>query len=956
MTVTKTAKDSLGNPLDETGQAIGNVTVALPPTLHVTMTAIPAVAGAVYNGQVATFTDDQPVPALENTVSGNPNNYYAALINWGDGTSSFGTIFQSTSAGTAFYVTGLHTYPAPSTGSSPYVASVSITKVSSDEASIAVANVTVADALLYPYTQGVPLTTTEGAAFSGTVGQFSDNNLYLTAANFNGPYASQTIINWGDGKTSVGTIVAEGGGVFDVTGSHVYASPTLAGIPDTISIAVTDQWGGKTTITNSMTITAAALTFTPLSLPTNPATPITEGKSFTSDVSLFTSANASATAGEYSAAISWGDGTPIDTGTIKEDGTGVFHVSGTHTYLTPGVYTITIAIRVVDGTIFIDPTTVTVSDAPILYTPPNAAVTKDVTGATITSGTAFTFSLGTLSDTNPNSTLSDFAGGASIDWGDGSDIDTGTITPTATPGQSYAIRGTHTYANAGNYQVTVTITDVDGSTTTNTLAITVAKPASTPAAPQVLDVFAQPLGEGSFLIAGQSFTEEVATFTSSTSTATASNFAASIYWGDGDDSPGTIVQGANENDSSEIFYVYGTHVYDSAGTDNFTVYVSTPGNAPVSDSDTATVSGAPLIGESAPIAGVQGTPLPDNTVVATFVDTAPLADPATFAANTDVTIDWGDGSGVEAVAPMVVGSSPAGTTFVVEDGHDYANITDVFQAYQVTVTIVSSTEGSATVVTDLANMTVPVLTDPPIAVRAIAGTAFTVPVATIHTTISLTTAADFTANITWGDGQTSSGTLQFEGGGTFEVFGSHTYANPGSFPISITLADNQGNTVTDSSTATVSAPSSPALATVTQVQPVLNQRGMVTQVVVTFGGPVDAAEAEETRLYRLTTAHSAKAIKLRSAIYDAADDTVTLIRATRLPSPSGPSSLSAASPRSLFKEARARSPPLGTTPRRAGQPSPCSRASVGEMPARAPAHLYLSYRRPRIHGDLSHFG
>ncbi len=305
---------------------------------------------------------------------------------------------------------------------------------------------------------------------------------------------------------------------------------------------------------------------------------------------------------------------------------------------------------------------------------------------------------------------------------------------------------------------------------------------------------------------------------------------------------------------------------------------------------------------------------------------------------------------------MVVGSSPAGTTFVVEDGHDYANITDVFQAYQVTVTIVSSTEGSATVVTDLANMTVPVLTDPPIAVRAIAGTAFTVPVATIHTTISLTTAADFTANITWGDGQTSSGTLQSEGGGTFEVFGSHTYANPGSFPISITLADNQGNTVTDSSTATVSAPSSPALATVTQVQPVLNQRGMVTQVVVTFGGPVDAAEAEETRLYRLTTAHSAKAIKLRSAIYDAADDTVTLIarnpfalskRAQLTVGGKSPISLQGGSSQVASARHNAKK----------GRPAVAVLcASVGEMPARAPAHLYLSYRRPRIHGDLSHFG
>lgn len=159
--------------------------------------------------------------------------------------------------------------------------------------------------------------------FSGIVGQFTDDNPLVTAADFNGPNASQTTVGWGDGKTSVGTIVADGD-VFDVVGTHVYASPTLVGIPNTVMIAVTDIWGGKTTITNNMTVSAAALAFTSLSLPTNPGAPIIAGKAFNSDVSLFTSANSNAVAGEYLAEITWGDGTPIDLGTFKEDGLGVF--------------------------------------------------------------------------------------------------------------------------------------------------------------------------------------------------------------------------------------------------------------------------------------------------------------------------------------------------------------------------------------------------------------------------------------------------------------------------------------------------------------------------------------------------------------------------------------------------------------------------------------------------------
>ena len=897
VSVKKTATDSQGKPLDESGQAVGNVAVTLP-TLHVTMTAIPAVAGTTYSGQVATFTDDDSVAALENNPTGNPNLYYTAKITWGDNTFSFGTIFLSRPpAAAAVYVTGQPIYTAPSTGSSPYIASVLITKISSNESSSAVENVTVTDSLMFPVPQGVALTATEDpSVFERAVGSFyRQQSDLLTPANFNGPFASQTIISWGDGKTSVGAI-SFAGGLFVVSGSHVYATPTLAGIPDTVSIAVTDQWGGKTTITNSMTIGAAALTFTNLSLPTNPATPIVAGKAFTSDVSLFTSANVNATAGEYTACRStWGDGTPIDVGDVRLDATpGVFHVFRGHTYLAAGVFTINISIMVTGGTIFLDPITATVSDAPIQYTPPGAAVTKDVTGATIAPGMEFTVSLGTMTDSDPNSDPDDFtptiyAGGVLsqgilINWGDGdSTDDTGSITPTATPGQSYAITGTHTYDTANNYKVTVTIADADGSTSMNSLAITVAPPASTPAAPKVLAVVAQPLGQGSFLVAGQSFTDQVATFTTTTTTATASNFAASIDWGDGDDSPGTIIQGANLANNSEIFYVLGTHIYDTANTYDFSVDVSTPGNAPVSDGSTATVSGAPLIGHSAPISGVQGEPLPDDTVVATFVDTAPVADPATFAGNTDVTINWGDGSS-NAVAPMFEGSSPAGTTFVVEDGHLYQNITDVFQAFQVTVTIVSSTEGSATVVTDLADMTVPVLTDPPVAVRAVAGNAFTVPVATIHTTNAQTTAGDFSSAIQWGDGQTSSAELVSEGGGTFEVLGSHTYASPGTYAIAFSLADNQGNTVSDTTSATVIAPPSPAVVPVASALAYTENRHLITDVLVTFDSPVSATAAADPSLFRLLkagkkgsfTGRGVQVIRIKKAVYDAALDSVLL--------------------------------------------------------------------------------
>ena len=72
--------------------------------------------------------------------------------------------------------------------------------------------------------------------------------------------------------------------------------------------------------------------------------------------------------------------------------------------------------------------------------------------------------------------------------------------------------------------------------------------------------------------------------------------------------------------------------------------------------------------------------------------------------------------------------------------------------------------------------------------------------------------------------------------------------------------------------------------TLTQVQPVFNKKHLVTEILVTFSGAVDATEAQETGIYRLVTpgkhgsftAKNAGSIKLRSAVYDAASDTVTL--------------------------------------------------------------------------------
>jgi RHS repeat-associated protein len=92
-------------------------------------------------------------------------------------------------------------------------------------------------------------------------------------------------------------------------------------------------------------------------------------------------------------------------------------------------------------------------------------------------------------------------------------------------------------------------------------------------------------------------------------------------------------------------------------------------------------------------------------------------------------------------------------------------------------------------------------------------------------------------------------------------------------------------TPTPTPTTPTPTPTPPPLVTVTGVRDVTNKKHQVTEVLVTFSGAVNAAEADNVATYRLATAgkkgsytaKNAKVIPLKSAVYDAADDTVMLI-------------------------------------------------------------------------------
>jgi RHS repeat-associated protein len=109
------------------------------------------------------------------------------------------------------------------------------------------------------------------------------------------------------------------------------------------------------------------------------------------------------------------------------------------------------------------------------------------------------------------------------------------------------------------------------------------------------------------------------------------------------------------------------------------------------------------------------------------------------------------------------------------------------------------------------------------------------------------------------------------------ALGAHTYR--------VQIIDQYGDSSTPSPSGTITVASRPApLVSVTKVKDTPNKKHQVTQVLVTFSGPVNTTEADNIRTYRLTmpgkggsyTAKGATPITLKSAVYNTKTETVTL--------------------------------------------------------------------------------
>jgi hypothetical protein len=228
-----------------------------------------------------------------------------------------------------------------------------------------------------------------------------------------------------------------------------------------VTVEVTDKFSAKGSTSMLVTVNNVAPTVT---LPVS-AGPIVEGQQVFVSASFFDPGQNDSQSPGFSATVNYGDGSPIQNlsnlGFNSTSGTGNF--SFNHTYVdnpaSPATtFTITVTVRDKDGSASA-PKTVPVT---VLNTVPGVSLTQFP--GQIHQGIPATFS-GLISDQGAN----DAPWTGMADFGDGSPLQPLTITPGVPPGSFMGARATftltHTYAQSGNFELTLTATDKDGGTT-----------------------------------------------------------------------------------------------------------------------------------------------------------------------------------------------------------------------------------------------------------------------------------------------------------------------------------------------------------------------------------------------------------------------------------------------------------------------------------------------------------
>jgi len=624
------------------------------------------------------------------------------------------------------------------------------------------------------YTISVTVTDNAGASTSAntsvTVDSVSPSNLQLTlsastisegsSTSLSGSFAdpatqdTRTVaITWGDGGTSTVNLAAGVLTFSGVTHQYVTTPGNAASGSYTISVTVTDQDGGNTSATTSVTVNSVAPSNLQLALS---ASTINEGSS----TSLSGSFADPATQDTRTVAITWGDG---GTSTVNL-AAGVLTFSGvTHQYVTTpgnaasGSYTISVTVTDQDGGSANATTSVTVDSV----APSNLQL--GLSAASINEGSSTSLS-GSFADPAIQDTRT-----IAITWGDG-----GTSTVNLAAGVTTFSGISHQYldnpagAPTGSFTISVSVTDQNGGSTSAQIGVQVN---NVPPSNLRLTLSATTINEGSSTSLSGSFVDPGVLDT----------HIVAITWGDGGTSTVNLAAGV-------LTFSGVSHQYldDSSGTphDSFPISVT------VTDKDGGSTSAA----TSVEVNNVAPSSL-NLTLSATSISvgsstnlSGTFVDPGTLDTHT-VAITWGDGgtSTVNLAAGVLTFS---GVT------HQYLSTPDgaASGSYTISVTVTDEDGGSTS-----ANTSVTVTSVAPSNLQL----ALSAPSINEGSSTSLSgsfvdpaTHDTRTLAINWGDGGTSSVNLA-AGVTTFSGI-SHQYLdNPtgsptGSFTISVSVTDQDG--------------------------------------------------------------------------------------------------------------------------------------------------------------------
>ncbi|HEV3343167.1 MAG TPA: hypothetical protein VG125_22530, partial [Pirellulales bacterium] len=672
-------------------------------------------------------------------------------------------------------------------------------------------------------------------------------------------------IDWGgtgSGSTT-GTIIANIDGSFSVQGSFTYAEEGSY----TVSVHIVHENGIVADTTSTATVVDATLTGSSAATATGGVEGLTPA---TLSGATFTDANAGDHTADFTATITWGDTGPTSLGTVSYDSvTQTYSVAGSHTYAEEGSYNISIAVVDVGGSSTTITGTATVADAALSSTP------GDLTPPTATEGAAFgPVTVFHFTDADPAGTASDYS--ALVTLGDGN-----TVTLTSTPGANgqivasgggFDVQLSYTYAQeltAATFSVLVT--DHNAMTSQSTSAFSVADAAPSVAADH--GSVTQP--EGTTVTNTGTFSDydEAVTIMASTGNVTQSGSQSGTWSWSGpaaSDTPYSVTITATNADhtvSTTTFNVTFTDVPPTITNNN--PAVSTPEDAAAANAGTWAdfddASGLTLSASQGTVTKHNNgtwswSQLGDETNNGTVTITATNGDGTT--ATTSFTVTFND-------VPPNIAESHSSVGPVAEGAAATNNGT--FGDYDDAVTITASTgtvmqvnddshgnsgtwtwsgtgdEGTQTVTITATNadghiatssFTV-TYTDAPLTGSngATAGGTEGIANSSVLSGATFTDAnpgdnsADFTATIHWGDSQTSTGTVSYDSvSHVYSVNGSHTYVEEASYPISISIVDDGGQTTTVTGTAIVGDAS--LTASPTTITPTEGSLASVTGVTV----------------------------------------------------------------------------------------------------------------------------